>query len=92
MYIKKALALDNRLEIAKNLLKIEKGEIIYNTKMNQRTPRIRDENFLEQIHWVNLRSQATFELPCCLCGNPQSEMHHINHVRKGKFTEIDPRD
>lgn len=51
-----------------------------------------DENFLERINWINFRSQAGLDLPCALCGNPETEMHHINHIRKTKITMISPID
>lgn len=51
-----------------------------------------DEDFLERINWVNFRTQVNLGLPCAKCGNPDTEMHHINHVRKGKISLINPKD
>lgn len=92
--IDKALKLDRHPKIQKNLLKIEKGEFVFmdEKSSSQRTPRIMDEDFLEKINWVNFRTQANLGLPCLACGSPDSEMHHISHIRKMNFNSIDEKD
>lgn len=30
----------------------------------------------------SIRSVSVLDLPCCICGNPASEMHHVRHIRK----------
>jgi hypothetical protein len=84
------------IDISTKLLEIDKGAFPFirdktkrEEKSIQRTPRIMDENFLERINWVNLRTQAQFDMPCCLCGCTQDiQMHHIKHVRKTKYSLI----
>jgi len=91
--IENAMQINIKRELQKQLLKIERGEtVFYDAEKKGRTPRILDINFLEKVNWVNFRTQATFDLPCCLCGSFPSEMHHIKHVRKSSFTLIDGRD
>lgn len=64
------------------------SQIKYEWK-NGGTPRVIHFDFLEKIHWVNLRSSAPLDLPCFICGSTNKvEMHHINHVRKRKFSQI----
>lgn len=53
-------------------------------------PPLNDKDWLEKINWINIRTQANFDLPCAVCGSQeQVEMHHIKHVRKNKYTLID---
>jgi hypothetical protein len=48
-----------------------------------------DTDFLEQINWANLRTQTQLDLPCAICGClGKTEMHHIKHVRKRKYSLI----
>lgn len=52
--------------------------------------RITSDNYLEKLTWVNIRTQSSFELPCAICGAEENiQMHHINHVRKNKYSLID---
>lgn len=89
----KALALKRRLPICKELLDIERGEFInYRPNNKNRTPRILDINFINNINWVNARTGGAFGLPCSSCGAFPSEMHHIKHVRKRKFLLLDHND
>lgn len=49
-------------------------------------PVVRDKDYLRKISFVNARTQASFNLPCSLCGSFKLiEMHHIKHVRKGAY-------
>lgn len=71
----------------------EKGKqyegIMEYRKREGATPRVVNENFLEEIRWVNLRSSAALDLPCWICGSQTNvEMHHINHIRKRKYSTI----
>lgn len=55
-------------------------------------PSIRDDRWIDHIHWVNLRTSASFDLPCCICGSPGPiQMHHIKHVRKVRYSCL-PKD
>lgn len=46
-------------------------------------------DFINQVHWVNLRTQANFDLFCALCGETEGiEMHHIKHIRKTPYNKI----
>lgn len=50
---------------------------------------VKDEGYLNKIMWINLRTQANFDMPCCLCGSTKEiHMHHIAHIRKLKFSQI----
>jgi len=82
--LREKISIQRSIDISKNLLEIDKGAFPHiPIKETNRTPRIMDENFLEKINWVNIRTQAQFDMPCSLCGSTQNiEMHHIKHVRK----------
>jgi hypothetical protein len=73
--------------LSQTLLKIDKGEFPDRIETNN-TPRIMDADFFERINWQNSRTQANLDFPCLVCGCPDTEMHHIHHVRKRKFSEI----
>jgi retron-type reverse transcriptase len=75
--------------------KIRKKEFMFyperSQKTNQRkgrTPRIMDQNFIENINWTAARTAANLDLPCLICGSQKSEMHHIKHVRKSNWSSI----
>jgi retron-type reverse transcriptase len=87
-----AVSRNRYTEISKELLEISKGNFPEYEGKNQGTPRILDSNFLEKITWVNFRTQANLDLPCMACGAPNAEMHHIKHIRKTKFSLIDPKN
>lgn len=75
--------------ISEKIKRIENGEFIFNDNITQRTPRIMDTEFLDRINWVNIRTQAAFDLPCCQCGSLINvEMHHLKHIRKSKYSLI----
>jgi retron-type reverse transcriptase len=43
------------------------------------------ERYIEKINWINLRTQASFDLCCCICGETKDiQMHHIKAIRKRK--------
>lgn len=53
---------------------------------------ITSDSFLDTIKWVNLRTQASLDAPCCICGSDeQVEMHHLRSVRKRRYSLI-PKD
>lgn len=39
-------------------------------KRKGKVPSVITSNFLESIHWVNLRQKFSMDLPCFLCGSP----------------------
>lgn len=50
---------------------------------------ISNPDFLIRSNWVNIRTSASFNLPCCICGSEENiEMHHVKHVRKQKYSKI----
>lgn len=52
-------------------------------------PTVTHENFVDTLTWVSLRTQAPFDMPCCICGSmEQIEMHHIKHIRKTAFSDL----
>jgi len=70
---------NNEEKISNRIYKPKPGKI----------PNVKEDNFLDSINWINGRTQADLELPCCLCGTQENiEMHHIRHVRKSNFSKI----
>lgn len=62
--------------------------ILYETRQGK-LPRVINEDFLDKIKWVNLRSAAALDLPCFICGSTKEvEVHHIKHIRKRKYQTI----
>lgn len=56
------------------------------------TPSITTDDYLDKIRWVNLRTQASLDFPCSICGSDyRVEMHHLKHVRKTRY-ELIPGD
>jgi retron-type reverse transcriptase len=52
-------------------------------------PSIKEDDYLNKIMWVNLRTMANFDFPCSLCGAPPpTVMHHIKHIRKTNLINI----
>lgn len=95
--LNKALALKQRKELEHNhemladrgnYLTVERYLKIHMQKeMNSPSPLEKD--YLRKITWVNWRTSCSFNLPCAVCGKPgPSEMHHIKHVRKQKYSLI----
>jgi hypothetical protein len=82
------------MDISWKLKNISRGIIQYSeTVCPQRTPRIMDSDFLERISWVNLRTRASFDMPCSQCGSMENiQMHHINQIKKSKFSLIPESD
>jgi nicotine oxidoreductase len=53
---------------------------------------IKDDDWVNKIMWVNLRTQSSFDLPCCRCGSTTNiQMHHIKHIRKVLYSKF-PKD
>lgn len=54
-----------------------------------RLSKVTNEDYLEAISWASIRTQASFDLPCAICGSTTDiEMHHIRHVRKNSYNDI----
>lgn len=54
-----------------------------------RTPKVTNEDYVETLSWVSLRTSASFDMPCAICGTfEEVEMHHLNHVRKRAYALI----
>jgi retron-type reverse transcriptase len=52
-------------------------------------PTVTHKNFLDGINWVSMRSRASFDMPCALCGvSGQTEMHHIRHIIKTAYRDL----
>lgn len=50
---------------------------------------VTNDDYLDSISWVNLRTQAAFDMPCAICGTSDDvEMHHLKHIRKRSYTLI----
>lgn len=64
-------------------------KVSHTGKVSSRIPTYHDEDFLERIRWVNLRTQANLGFGCGICGSTyRVEMHHINHVRKKPLSSL----
>jgi RNA-directed DNA polymerase len=52
-------------------------------------PTVTSDDYLEKINWVNLRTQASLDAPCCICGSETLvQMHHLRHIRKTTYELI----
>jgi len=72
--------------------KIENEKQVGGYPLKKDAPCVTHENFLDYIHWVSLRTQAAFAMPCCICGHPGPvEMHHIRHIRKTAYRDLEKR-
>lgn len=72
-------------KIMKQYWQLQKGEIPEYKDIKNPTAIINDK-FVDKVDWINLRTQASFDLPCCICGDAENiEMHHIKHVNKSKY-------
>jgi len=53
-------------------------------------PTVTNDDYLEKISWVSLRTQALMDLPCSYCGTFENvHQYHIRHIRKRTYTLID---
>lgn len=81
----------NRLKFVKNIFnKIEYDKELpsYEGK-DYPYPSIKDDDWVNNIMWVNLRTQANLDFPCALCGSTLNvQMHHIKHIRKILYSKI----
>jgi retron-type reverse transcriptase len=86
-----ALTLNRKKAIDKIYWDLERGNIpTYPAVKVGRTPRIKDNNFLDRINFVSLRTKASLDMPCLICGTEeQIEMHHVKHVRKTKWSNLE---
>lgn len=51
-----------------------------------RVPTVTNDDYLEKISWVSLRTQASFAMPCANCGELERvHQHHIRHIRKTAY-------
>ena len=79
--------------ISRKLRRISLGEVIYEAHSSNRTPRIMDADFTDRLNWVNLRTRASFDMPCIQCGATENiEMHHVKAIRKSRYSLINPKD
>nr|YP_009492356.1 putative HNH endonuclease [Stauridium tetras]AWI68957.1 putative HNH endonuclease [Stauridium tetras] len=54
-----------------------------------RIPTVTNEDFLNKISWVSLRTQASLDMPCASCGAMESQQHHVRHIRKSTYALIE---
>lgn len=91
--IQLAKSLSLRESIENTFKKIEYDpnydEVVTYFRNKNHQPRVIHSDYLDMIHWVNLRASAPLDLPCCICGSTKGvQMHHINHVRKRTYSSI----
>lgn len=71
-----------------NLIEYEKRLPSYLGELYQSFS-IKDDDWVNNIMWVNLRTQASFDLPCSRCGSTLNiQMHPIKHIRKVFHSKI----
>lgn len=76
---------NNKKNILDTHWALERGEKVNYKSKNTGTD-ILDENFAEKIDWINLRTQASFDMPCAYCGKTDKiHMHHIKGIRKKRL-------
>lgn len=50
---------------------------------------ITNDDFLKVADWINLKTKTSLDMPCSICGSQEKiEMHHLNHIRKRKYSTI----
>jgi hypothetical protein len=69
---------------------IEEGKSMGNYPLKQGSfPSITNDDFLEKLSWVSLRTQANFDMPCANCGCMENiQQHHVKHIRKTAYQLI----
>jgi hypothetical protein len=69
--------------------KLNKLKLPIYSSIVKTVPTVTNDSYLDKIAWLNLRTHASFDLPCSLCGSMSNiNMHHIRHVRKTPFSEL----
>lgn len=91
MLTKKELNKKRIKEVFQRYYDVEKGESFGDYPLSEGSiPRVTNDDFLDQISWVSLRTQALMDLPCASCGTfEQVHQHHIKHIRKRAYSLID---
>lgn len=77
-----------RKEIEERYWRLRKGEPIQTEKEEKEDSKILFFNpkYFEKMNWTNIRTRASLDLPCSICGSQEKiEMHHVKHVRKTKY-------
>jgi hypothetical protein len=89
--IQKLCLKNNRYEKIKhrfNTLEYD-GQILPYYSKDYQNLSIKDDDWVNNLLWVNLRTQANFDFPCSLCGSIKDiQMHHIKHIRKVLYSTI----
>lgn len=83
-------------EVEANFKKIEYdrkipqyGEYKGKEKEGPQSISIKDDDWVNNVMWVNLRTQASLDLPCSRCGSIKNvQMHHVKHIRKVLYSKI----
>jgi len=83
-------AQSQKLTLPQTFWNIEKGGKIGDYPLKKgRIAKVTNEDYLESISWVNLRTIAAFDMPCANCGTQENiQMHHIRHIRKTSYVLI----
>lgn len=86
--IKYALSLKRREIMFDRYWSLQKGIPMLYERQDKHC--ITNDNFYKKLMWINIRTSASFDLPCNICGSTEEiEMHHIKHVRKNRYDLID---
>lgn len=86
--IKNSLLLKRKPTLNNIRRSIEQGIPVIYTEEDKSN--ITNDNYLDKMLWINIRTQSSFDLPCAICGSEEDiQMHHLNHVRKSKYNLID---
>jgi hypothetical protein len=80
----------NRIkEVSESYYKLKNNDPVEYIVKNNATTAVTNDSFLDKIKWINLRTQASLDAPCCICGSEEDvQMHHLKHIRKQKYDLI----
>jgi retron-type reverse transcriptase len=88
--VKEVKKINLRTEMRNNFWEIEKNQKIGEYPLKDgKIPTITNDDYLNAISWVSLRTQASLDMPCASCGTfDKVHQHHIKHIRKRSYTLI----
>jgi hypothetical protein len=85
--IKEHLKNKNNKERERIFWEIEKDKRIGDYVLKTgKIPTVTNDDYLDTISWVSLRTQASMDMPCANCGTfEEVHQHHIRHIRKTAY-------
>jgi hypothetical protein len=80
---------NTRKTIDESFNRVEKGQFGNYLPKEGRMPKVTNEDYLKKVKFVLWRTQASFDLPCSICGSFENvQMHHLRHIRKRSYALI----